>query len=75
MSITGVDPTWIQHNTDTKDFTVPFTQNKAAIGDYIITIRNEISVPDSADKLSFTPQIVQYDFTISIQPCQVNTFT
>jgi len=73
--VTGVDPTWITHNTGPRDFTVPSTNDNSAAGEYVINIRNEILVPDSAEKASFTPLIVDYDFSIFINPCAVSTYT
>ena len=74
FAVNGVDPKWITHNTATKDFTVPFTMDNAAEGTYVITIRNEISVPDSADKLQYTKHFVEYEFSVIIEYCQVQDF-
>ena len=44
------------------------------IGEYIVTIRSEIEVPDDATSVTTTTMFVEYDFTIFIEPCIVNTY-
>ena len=68
-------PAAVVYSDTSKDFSVPLLTDNTNCGAYLITIRNEISVPDDAEKSSFTPMVVEYDFTIFIEPCSVDTYT
>jgi len=74
VTITGL-PEFINHNEDTSDFDLPTTSDLDLIGEYTVTIRSEIEVPDDPSGTTTTTMFVEYDFTIFIEPCIVNTYT
>ena len=45
------------------------------LGEYIVTLKSEICVPDDYTGLTCTTMEVEYDFKIVMQPCIVNTYT
>ena len=45
------------------------------IGEYTVTIRSEIEVTDDPSGSTFTTKCVEYEFTIFVEPCIVNTYT
>lgn len=61
---------WIYHHSYYRLFIIPQTYNGEAVGEYKIIIRNEIEVPDNAEMSSMTVLAVQYEFTITIAPCE-----
>ena len=73
VTITGL-PDFIDHNLDTSDFTLPTNSDLDLIGEYTVTIRSEIEVPDDASSGTTTTMFVEYEFTIFIEPCIVNTY-
>ena len=68
-------PDFINHNEDTSDFDLPATSDLDLIGEYTVTIRSEIEVPDDPSGTTTTTMFVEYDFTIFVEPCIVNTYT
>ena len=64
-SVTNL-PAMIEHEAAEFRFRVNEQSDNANIGAYTITIRSEISVPDDATLTSFTPMVVEYDFTVFI---------
>ena len=73
MTITGL-PVFIEHNEGTSDFDIPNNSDLDLIGEYKVTIRSEIEVPDDASSGTTTTMFVEYDFTVFIEPCIVNTY-
>ena len=73
VTITNL-PDFMQHNENTSDFEIPKNTNLELIGEYIVTIRSEIEVPDDASSGTTTTMFVEYDFTVFIEPCIVNTY-
>ena len=74
VTITGL-PDFITHNEGTSDFDIPKTTNLDLIGEYTVTIRSEIDVPDDPTSGSTSTMFAEYSFTIFIEPCIVNTYT
>ena len=68
-------PAFITHNEATSDFTLPQNSDLSLIGSYDVTIRSEISVPDDFQAGTFTVLFREYQFTIFVEPCIVNTYT
>ena len=66
-------PAFVTHNESTSDFTIPQTLDLALIGEYVVTIKSEICVPE--DENSCTKLDASYDFKVIMQPCIVNTYT
>ena len=68
-------PVFVTHNGPTSDdFTVPFNNDLALIGSYVVTIRSEISIPDDYTKTAFTTLTADHEFIVFIEPCQVSTY-
>ena len=74
VTITNL-PNFAQHNEADADFTIPSSSDLSLIGEYMVTIKAEISIPDDHTMTSYSPMIVQYDFPIRMQPCQVSTYS
>ena len=74
ITVTNLPP-WAIHNDFSKDFTIPSTSDLSLIGSYSVTLRGEIEVPDDATLTTYSPMFVEYDFTIFIEPCIVNTYS
>ena len=68
-------PVFVTHNGPASDdFTVPFNNDLALIGSYVVTIRSEISIPDDYTKTSFTTINAEHKFTVFIEPCLVSKY-
>ena len=67
-------PTFVTHNESTSDFTIPLTDDLSLLGEYTVTIKSEICVPDDHSKATCTPFIVEYDFVVVMQPCLVDSY-
>ena len=67
-------PSFVTHNTGNADFTIPETSDLNLIGEYTVTLRSEISVPDDANKSSFSVIFNEYDFVIRVEPCTVDSY-
>ena len=57
-------PAFATHNEVASDFTIPQNNNLDLIGEYSVTLRSEISVPNDHTKTTFTPHFVEYVFKI-----------
>ena len=68
-------PVFAKHNPATSDFTVPQTTDLTLLGEYIVTLRSEICVPNDHTKAACKTMFVEYDFRILVGPCIVNTYT
>ena len=66
-------PAFAVHNEPTSDFTIAQNNDLGLIGEYVVTLRSEISVPDDHTKTSFTPWVVEYNFLIQVEECLVDT--
>ena len=53
-------PTFSTHNEPSSDFTIPQNNDLDLIGEYTVTLRSEIQVPDDHTKATFTPHFVEY---------------
>lgn len=42
------------------------------MGEYLITVRSQINVPDTPEKLTFTTFTQEHTFTVFVNPCQVS---
>lgn len=45
------------------------------LGEYIVTLRSEICVPNDHTKAACKTMFVEYNFRILVNPCIVNTYT
>ena len=68
-------PIWATHNEPSSDFTIPQNNDLDLIGEYTVTIKSEIQVPDDHTKMTFTAMFVEYDFVIQVEECLVDTYT
>ena len=59
-------PSFVQHNEQSSDFTIPKNTDLNIIGGYTVKIRSEISKPDDHTKSSYTTMFVEYDFELHI---------
>ena len=64
-------PSFANHNEPSSDFTIPQNNNLSLIGEYIVTLRSEIQVPDDYTLTSYTSMFVKYDFVIQVEECLV----
>ena len=67
-------PSFVTHNADTRDFTIPQIGDHSILGQYIVTLRSEISIPDDFTMTTYTTLYDEYDFVINIEPCSVLTY-
>ena len=74
VTLTNLPP-FVQHNEASSDFTIAQTTDLSLLGEYIVTLRSEICVPDDYTQATCTTMFVEYDFTVYIDPCIVNTYT
>ena len=74
VTITNL-PVFVTHNLGSSDFTIPQTFDLSLIGEYTVTIRSEISIPDDSSMTTYSVMFVEYDFIIRIEPCLVSTYT
>ena len=74
VTLTNLPP-FVTHNEATSDFTIPQTSDLSLIGEYIVTLRSEISIPDDYTMTTYTTLFVEYDFIIRMEPCLVTTYT
>ena len=68
-------PVFANHNEPTSDFTIPQNNDLSLIGEYTVTLRSEIQVPNDHTQSTFTPMFVEYDFVIQVEECLVDTYT
>ena len=68
-------PTFVTHNKDTSDFSVPETFNLDLIGSYTVGIRSEISIPNDHTDGSFIKLMSEYEFTIFVKPCLISDYS
>lgn len=68
-------PTFVTHNEASSDFTIPQTGDLSLLGEYSVTIRSEICVPEDHTQSTCTTMHVEYDFVVVMQPCIVDTYT
>ena len=57
------------------DFTIPQNNDLDLIGEYTVTLRSEIQVPDDYTKSTYTIMFVEYDFVIQVEECLVDNYT
>ena len=68
-------PAFVTHNLATADFTIDYVDDLSLVGEYIVTIRSEICVPDDYTGATCTVLADEYDFSIYINPCLVTAYT
>ena len=68
-------PVWTVHNEATQDFTIPQFFDLSLIGEYVVTVHSQISVPNDYTNTTFTVMEVEYPMSILIQPCIIIDFT
>ena len=68
-------PVFANHNEATSDFTIPQNNDLSLIGEYTVTLRSEIEVPNDHTKTIFTTMFVEYDFVIQVEECLVTSYT
>ena len=65
-------PSFVTHNNGSADFTISEINDLSLIGEYVITIRSQICVPDDYTKNTCTTMADEYDFSIYVSACLVN---
>ena len=68
-------PAFAIHNQPSRDFTIPQNNDSSLQGEYVVTLRSEICVPDDYTNASCTTMAAQYDFKIIVTGCIVDTYT
>ena len=68
-------PAFVTHNEPSLDFTIPQNNDLGLIGEYIVTLRSEIQVPDDSSKATYTTMFVEYDFVIQVEECLIDTYS
>ena len=64
-SVTLTDlPNFVTHNEGSSDFTIPQTGDLSLLGEYPVTIRSEICIPDDHTQNSCRSKFVKYEFII-----------
>ena len=48
-------PAFVTHNDASSDFTVLKSSDDSLVGEYTVTVRSEVQVPDDYTKSTFTP--------------------
>ena len=67
-------PDFMIHNEAASDFTVTQVTDKSLLGEYTVTLKSEICVPDDYTEATCTVMESEYDFLVRVQPCTVNDF-
>ena len=57
-------PAFVTHNEGSSDFTVPQTGDLSLLGEYPVTIKSEICVPDDYTQDTCTTKFVEYEFLV-----------
>ena len=68
-------PAFATHNEPSSDFTIPQNNDLDLIGEYTVTLRSEIQVPDDYTQSTYTIKFVEYDFVIQVEECLVDNYT
>ena len=69
ITISGA-PSFVTHDEVAKTFLIEPTQ-ESDVGDYTVTVKSSILVPDDASKSSFTEWNKSFSFTIVVEPEEV----
>ena len=68
-------PTFAQHNEPTSNFDIFEVTDLSLAGDYTVTLRSEIQIPDDYSQTTFTTLFQEYDFIIRmVDPCPTAVF-
>ena len=67
-------PVFVTHNSGTADFTLSQISDLSLIGEYIVTIRSEICVPNDYTKSGCTVMADEYQFSIFVAGCLVTNY-
>jgi hypothetical protein len=62
-------PAFVTHNVGSSDLTIPQTFDLSLVGEYTVTIRSEIYIPDDSSMTTYSILFAEYDFIIRIEPC------
>jgi len=73
VTLTNLPP-FVTHNEGSSDFTIPQTTDLSLLGEYTVSLKSEICVPDDYTKGNCTPFAVEYDFKVIMEPCLVSTY-
>ena len=68
-------PTFVTHNKASSDFLIPKNNDLSLLGKYVVKIRSEICVPEDYTKATCSLMFVEYQFTVEVLKCIVNTYT
>ena len=69
-------PIFLTHNAPaSNDFTLPKTSDLSLLGEYTITIRAEIQVPNDYTQATFTAMFAEHEFVVYMEPCIVDDLT
>ena len=76
QTITLTDlPTFMTHNEPTsKDFSIDQIDDLSLVGEYIVTIKSEIEVPDDYTMSTFSTLVSEHKFSVFVNPCVVESF-
>ena len=73
VTVSGL-PSFVSHNSSNSDFTLTEISDLSLIGEYVITIKSQICVPDDYTNTSCTVMADEYDFSIFVAGCIVNDY-
>ena len=74
MTLTSL-PTFVTHNKASSDFLISKNNDLSLLGKYVVTIRSEICVPNDYTKATCSLMFVEYQFTVEVLKCIVDTYT
>ena len=67
-------PDFVTHNQGTQDFTIEQNADLGIIGEYKVTIRSEIEIPNDHTATTYTKMLSEYDFVIQVNGCQISDY-
>lgn len=67
-------PDFVTHNEGTQDFTIEQNADLGIIGEYKVTIRAEIEIPNDHTATTYTKMLSEYDFVIQVNGCQISEY-
>ena len=75
QTVTILDlPAFVTHNDASSEFTILKSSDGSLVGEYTVTIRSEVQVPDDYTKSTFTPVTGEFQFVIKVKSCIVTSY-
>ena len=67
-------PAFAIHDEPASNFVIPQNGDLGLIGEYSVTLKSEICVPDDYSQATCTTLFVEYDFVIQIEECIIASY-